>query len=248
MKKVFLNNLGLSFSVRIKVLNSFKSRLFQIKNLDKIPTYETKPEPTIEPSTEPEIGTKATKAETKCKTSSLKLRENFLNGIKNEEKNINEHIFKEYFGYESPSFLVKDLHESHQNKNDMVVKYLNESLIDLRNNTSTIEIPENENPKKVVCIVEKILDFNKQQKGEGLRGMLAYRPSDFDRKHIKILTPKQMIQRLSIALAQVKAGNTSEKLLNEIRQIIYSLYRTKEITKKIIWSIIRYFTQKFLYF
>ena len=130
----------------------------------------------------------------------------------------------------------------------MVVKYLNESLIDLRNNTSTIEIPENENPKKVVYIVEKILDFNKQQKGEGLRGMLAYRPSDFDRKHIKILTPKQMIQRLSIALAQVKAGNTSEKLLNEIRQIIYSLYRTKEITKKIIWSIIRYFTQKFLYF
>ena len=104
MKKVFLNNLGLSFSARIKVLNSFKSRLFQIKNLDKIPTYETKPEPTIEPSKEPEIGTKA---ETKCKTSSLKLRENFLSGIKDEEKNINEHIFKEYFGYESPSFLVK---------------------------------------------------------------------------------------------------------------------------------------------
>ena len=41
-----------------------------------------------------------------------------------------------------------------------------------------------------------------------------------------------MLQRLPIALAQVKAGNTSENLLNEIRQIIYSLYRTKEITKK----------------
>ena len=49
---------------------------------------------------------------------------------------------------------------------------------------------------------------------------------------LKILTPKQMLQRLPIALAQVKAGNTSENLLNEIRQIIYSLYRTKEITKK----------------
>ena len=44
---------------------------------------------------------------------------------------------------------------------------------------------------------------------------------------LKILTPKQIIQRLSIALAQVKAGNTSENLLNEIRQIIYSLYRAK---------------------
>ena len=43
-----------------------------------------------------------------------------------------------------------------------------------------------------------------------------------------------MIQRLSVALAQVKAGNTSENLLNEIRQIIYSLYREKEVTKKCI--------------
>ena len=41
---------------------------------------------------------------------------------------------------------------------------------------------------------------------------------------LKVLTLKQMLQRLSIALAQVKAGNTSENLLNEIRQIIYSLY------------------------
>ena len=48
----------------------------------------------------------------------------------------------------------------------------------------------------------------------------------------KILTPKQMLQRLPIALAQVKAGNNSESLLNEIRQIIYSLYQSKEITKK----------------
>ena len=49
---------------------------------------------------------------------------------------------------------------------------------------------------------------------------------------LKILTPKQMLQRLPIALVQVKAGNTSENLLNEIRQTIYSLYQTKEITKK----------------
>ena len=45
---------------------------------------------------------------------------------------------------------------------------------------------------------------------------------------------KEMIQRLPVALAQVKAGNTSENLLNEIRQIIYSLYREKEVTKKCI--------------
>ena len=46
---------------------------------------------------------------------------------------------------------------------------------------------------------------------------------------LKILTPKQMLQRLPIALAQVKAGNNSESLLNEIRQIVYSLYQSKQI-------------------
>ena len=52
-------------------------------------------------------------------------------------------------------------------------------------------------------------------------------------RRLKILTPKQMLQRLPIALAQIKAGNNSENLLNEIRQITYSLYQSKEITKKV---------------
>ena len=50
-------------------------------------------------------------------------------------------------------------------------------------------------------------------------------------KRLKIITPKQMLQRLPIALAQEKAGNTFENLLNEIRQIIYSLYIAKENTE-----------------
>ena len=51
-------------------------------------------------------------------------------------------------------------------------------------------------------------------------------------KGLKILAPEQMLQRLPIALAQVKAGNNSKSLLNEIRQIVYSLYQSKQITKK----------------
>ena len=54
---------------------------------------------------------------------------------------------------------------------------------------------------------------------------------------LKILTPKQTLQRLAIALAQVKAGNTSENLHNKIRQIIYSLHRAKEIFKKVYNNI-----------
>ena len=56
---------------------------------------------------------------------------------------------------------------------------------------------------------------------------------------LKILTPKQMLQRLPIALAQIKAGNNSESLLNEIRQIVYSLYQSKKITKEVYNNIIK---------
>ena len=58
-------------------------------------------------------------------------------------------------------------------------------------------------------------------------------------KGLKILTPKQMLERLPIALAQVKAGNNSENLLNEIRQIIYSLYQSKEISKKVYSNLMK---------
>ena len=56
---------------------------------------------------------------------------------------------------------------------------------------------------------------------------------------LKMLTLEQLPQRLPVALAQIKAGNNSENLLNEIRQIVYSLYQSKEITKKVYNSIIK---------
>ena len=55
---------------------------------------------------------------------------------------------------------------------------------------------------------------------------------------LKILTPNQMLIRLPIFLAQFKAGNNSEKLKNEIRQLLYSLYRSKKLTKQIYKSLI----------
>ena len=61
-----------------------------------------------------------------------------------------------------------------------------------------------------------------------------------DHSKLKILTPKQMLQRLPIALSQVKAGNNSENLLNEIRQIVYSLHQSTEITKKVYNNIIKF--------
>ena len=75
-----------------------------------------------------------------------------------------------------------------------------------------------EQPDKILKIVEKILEFNKQnQSGQGL----------------KMLTPNQMLSRLPISLAQLKVGNNSEKLKNDIRQVLYSLYRSKKLSKQL---------------
>ena len=79
-------------------------------------------------------------------------------------------------------------------------------MIYFRNTVKKKAIPKRKNSDKTIYIVEKILDFNKQQKGKGL----------------KLFTSKEMLQRLPIALAQAKSGNTSENLLNGIHQIIYS--------------------------
>ena len=76
--------------------------------------------------------------------------------------------------------------------------------------------------------------LEKSQEGEGANEMSRVNASE----RLKILTPNQMLKRLLIALAQVKAGNNSESLLNEIRQIVYSLYRSKEITEKVYNNII----------
>ena len=56
---------------------------------------------------------------------------------------------------------------------------------------------------------------------------------------LKILSPKEMFQRFTVALTQLKSGNHSESLLNEIRKIICSLYQSKEITKKVYNNIIK---------
>ena len=78
--------------------------------------------------------------------------------------------------------------------------------------------------ESIVKIVEEILKFNEEnQKGKG----------------IKILTPNQMLNRLPISLAQLQAGNDSEKLKNEIRQLLFSLYRSKNMTKQVYNNLLK---------
>ena len=80
---------------------------------------------------------------------------------------------------------------------------------------------KNEENEKIIDVVEKILEFDRQKQGQGL----------------KILTPNQMLSRLPTTLAQLNAGNNSQKLKNEIRQLLHSLYRSKKLTRQLYKSL-----------
>ena len=83
---------------------------------------------------------------------------------------------------------------------------------------------EIEKSDKILKTVEEILDFNNKR--------------NQSRKGLKILTQNQMLSRLPISLTQLKAGNNSEKLKYEIRQLLYSLYKSKKLTKQLYKSLI----------
>ena len=156
-----------------------------------------------------------------------KLRKQRLDEIKRKEQNINNELFKKYFtDYQSPSNMYKKLSETEGAVNkvrvDSIKKVLSklQRTIDYVPKDNAFKIQENE---KIIDIVERILEFNQlNQSGQGL----------------KILTSNQMLSRLPISLAQLKAGNNSEKLKNEIRQLLYSLYRSKKLTKRICKSLV----------
>ena len=152
------------------------------------------------------------------------LRREKIAEIKEEEKKINNELFQKYFtNYPSPSDMYKKLRETEGKKNEdqvyAIKKVLNKmkKLIENVPEDRKLKIEENQ---KIIDIVERILYFN--QSGECL----------------KVLTLNQMLSRLPISLAQLKSGNNSEKLKNEIRQLLYSLYQSKKLTKQLYKSLI----------
>ena len=114
---------------------------------------------------------------------------------------------------------------NNRKKNEKLVNVIKCGLGDLRNEIKEISDDEIETEKreKIVDIVENIIELNRQNQ---------------ERKGLKILTPDQMISRLQISLVQVKTGNNSEKLKNEIRQLLHSLHRSNKLTKTICNNLI----------
>ena len=149
------------------------------------------------------------------KEKKAKNKVNEFNKLIPENKNSrNNDLFKKHFSYHKLTDMLKAVYDiKNTKKNNELANLIKSELSDLKSEIE--EMSENEikteQPNGMVNVVEKIVDFNNQnQTGQGL----------------KVLTPDQMLSRLAITLAQLQAVNNSEKLKNQIKQLLYSLYRS----------------------
>ena len=150
-----------------------------------------------------------------------------------------------FTGYNGPFTLFKKIRDR-----DISLEMAEEDQKHLKREFGQIksENPDHKSDKQLYIIKnvknlydsrQKIIDlFNSYSK---IRSEAIYKSKQNETKGkgLKILTPKQMLQRLPTALVQAKAGNNSENLLNEIRQNIDPLYQSKEITKKVYNNLMK---------
>ena len=167
--------------------------------------------------------------EEKLEETKEELTTNTVTFIEKNSKDINNDLFQTYFNFLAPIDLATKLFKTKdKKKNSELVKEIKNRWSKLKDETKKMSEEEikNEKPNQILEIINKIVDFDKEiqkeKEGSGL----------------KILTPNQMLSRLPISLAQLKVGNNSEKLKNKIRQLLYSLYRSKKLTKQLYKSLI----------
>ena len=140
----------------------------------------------------------------------VELRKQRLDTIKKKKENINNELFNHYFGYLNPIIMLERLRDAsdERNKRSGGINQQETKMKNIVKNVPKDKVSRFEENEKILDIVERILELNSEKHlGLGL----------------KILTPNQMLSRLQISLAQLKAANNSEKLKNEIRQLLYSL-------------------------
>ena len=138
-------------------------------------------------------------------------------------------MFKKDFNYQNLGKMYNVLSDTkNTGKHNTLVNLINSGLIDLKKdigNASKDDVNKIEEIYKIADIVELILNFNNND-------------DDQHGQWVEILTPNQMLSRLPISFAQLKARNNSEKLKNEIRHLLHSLYWSKKLTKQIYKTLI----------
>ena len=156
-------------------------------------------------------------------TNKTILKRQRFDEIAKKEKKISLELFEIYFDYSSPSYIYKSLNETENSEeNKVLVNILENRLTNLIKeikSNPTSDTKKFKNRNNMLENVQLIRYFNQQNQSE---------------KGLKLLTPNQMLSRLPISLAQLKEGNNSEKLKNEIRQLLYSLYQSKNLQNNCI--------------
>ena len=206
-KNKLLDNAKNFYKGRKKVIEGFKNKIFPIHYDDEDSRFDDNDENDIRDN------------------NGLIDHEKLNRLINLKRRSINDSLFREYFKHQDPDSMLEDLCSTRNTeRNDIQVDLIRSALTDFDNKIDSMS--ENdirfEQPNEIAKIVEKILEFNRQQSEQGL----------------KILTLDQRLNRLLISLAQLKAGNNSEKLKNEIRQILHSLYRSKKLTKNVYKNLV----------
>ena len=133
-----------------------------------------------------------------------------------QESGIEQSLFVNGFGYQSPSYMLNDLYNLKCKERSEKIEDIEKKLEKCGQHYEKTAGNEADSLKKIASVVDKILNTAKNGQGQGL----------------KILIPDQRLSRLPIFLAKFTAGNNSEKFKNEIRQLLYSLYRSKKLTKR----------------
>ena len=134
-------------------------------------------------------------------------------------------LFKKVSNYENSDEMLQILHSLEVVDSYQVASSIESNFADFEDSVKNMCGYKKNKRIKILNIVNKILNFalkEQRQRGQGL----------------KILTLSQMLSRLPISLGQLKAGNNSEKLKNEIRQLLYSSYRSKKLTKQLYKSLV----------
>ena len=140
---------------------------------------------------------------------------------------IDPELFREYFEYSSPSDMYNNLNKtigSEENKAKVnAIKHKLANSMETVKRSPTSDAKKIKNRNNMLKIAEHILEFSQlNQSG----------------KRLKILTSNQTLSRLPISLTQLSAQNNSEKLKNKTTQLLYSLCRSKKLTKKIYKSLV----------
>ena len=141
-----------------------------------------------------------------------------MSQIIDKQTNIDINLFEEVFGYDTPEKILQTLRSLKRGDSDNQEAFLIEDSV-VRFGDRVKRMPngaEKNKGKKILKIISKIPDFNLNEQKQRRQGLV---------------TPSQMRSRLPISLAQLKAENNSKKLKNDIRQLLYSLCRSKYLEK-----------------